>query len=69
MKIVKIQNIGSNDKILIVCSGVDEKLKDKVSNTRYWGELVNEGFKKKGFTKAQIAILPKVTLKAPGKST
>jgi len=58
--ILKREKLGENDEILIICENLDERLKEKVRNIKYFKKFIIPYFKKKGFTKEQIELLSKV---------
>jgi len=48
------------DEILIICTKLNDELKKKVENIKYFGKFVEPEFKKKKFSNKQIAVLDKV---------
>lgn len=62
--ILKKNVLGENDEILIICTALNETLKDRVHNMKYWSKLIapelEKDFKKKKFTDKQISVLSKV---------
>jgi len=59
-KILKKTTIGEKDEILIICTKLNNDLRSKVENMRYWSQIIESEFKKKKFSEQQIAILDKV---------
>ena len=58
--ILKKTTIGEKDEILIICSELNDDLRDKIRHIKYGSQFMVSEFKKKKFSDQQIAVLDKV---------
>ena len=57
--IAKSKSFGDRDEILIICRSANEDLVSETENIKYYEQL-NSKFKQKGYSDADIALLPRV---------
>jgi len=58
--ILKKTTIGEKDEILIICTALNDDLRSKVENMKYWSQFIAPEFKKKKFSDQQIAVLDEI---------